>query len=186
MNLRSLSRIPISLDSAWPELIERRLDVQRLFIFLVLPAVLVTPVSLLVASGRQTGYLPEMLSRKPVQDLMGFLFIAEVFSFVLLGWLLKQVARTVGLPLGHDDAYRLAAIGPVPMWLSGLGVLAPDPLLGSCAMVLGLGLSCGTLYHGLCALSRSRGDALLVASIVHVSIGACVAAWAVLLVGVLV
>jgi hypothetical protein len=186
MNLRSLSRIPISLDSAWPELIERRLDLQRLFIFVVLPAVLVTPVSVLVASSQSAGTLPDMLSRKPVQDLMGLLFIAEVFSFLFLGWLLKQVARTVGLPLGHDDAYRLAAIGPVPMWLSGLAVLVPNPLLASGAVLLGLGLSCGTLYHGLCALSRSRGDALVIASIVHVAIGACVAAWAVLLVGMLV
>lgn len=62
------------------------------------------------------------------------------------------------------------------MWLSALGLLIPDLLLAASIALVGLGLTCGILYHGILSLCRTR-DAIVAVSIVHTVIGACLAAW---------
>lgn len=75
---------------------------------------------------------------------------------------------------------RGAAIAPVPMWLSSLGLLIPSLTAAVIIAIGGLALSCGLVYHGIEALCRTRED-VIVAGIVQIVIGAGLIAWALLL-----
>jgi hypothetical protein len=68
-------------------------------------------------------------------------------------------------------------IRPVPMWLSSLGRPIPNRFAGATIAIVGVGLSCGILYHGILALCRTRED-VVAGGIVQTVIGVGLVAWA--------
>lgn len=107
-------------------------------------------------------------------------FLAEAATVAVMGWFIVQVAGTGGLAIGLRQAYLLAGIAPNPLWLSSLGLRAPDVVFNLALALIGTGLSCGIVYQGLRAFCRPRED-LTAAAIVHTVIGAILAGWAFLL-----
>jgi len=75
------------------------------------------------------------------------------------------------LPLSAERGWpELVKIRPVPMWLSSLGLLIPNLFACVIIAIVGVGLSCGILYHGILALSRTRED-VVAGGIVQTVIG---------------
>jgi len=107
-------------------------------------------------------------------------FAAEIASFLGMGWLIKKVADTNALAIDYHDAYLLAAIAPVPLWLSSLGLFLPDLAVNVVLSSIAMALSCALLYHGLQALGRRREE-VVAAGMVQIVIGAGLIAWALLL-----
>lgn len=176
MKFHALLDLPLSADGGWPQLIEDRPDPVRLFGAVVLPLSLVPPVILYLVGTHQTELFTKAFGHWSWGALASLFFVAEMTTILLLGWFLRHVADTHKLELRYGDAYLLAAIAPIPMWLSALGLLIPDLLLAASIALVGLGLTCGILYHGILSLCRTR-DAIVAVSIVHTVIGACLAAW---------
>jgi hypothetical protein len=97
-----------------------------------------------------------------------------------MGWLIKQVSENAGLLIDRHDAYLLAAIAPIPLWLSSLGLLVPSLSFNAGLSIVALGLSCGIIYHGIEGLCHMREE-VTAAAIVQTVIGAGLSAWALLL-----
>jgi hypothetical protein len=180
MDLHTLSRLPLSAEHGWPELARSRPGLLRVFVTLVLPLSLVPPVMLYFAGT----YHPEMFGRalaaKSWGEVSAVFFVAEIATLLAMGWFIRQVAASHGLAIDRHDAYLLAAIAPVPMWLSALGLLIPSLLVAAIIAIAGLVLSCGIVYHGIQALGRSREE-VSAAGVVQTVIGAGLVAWAFLL-----
>jgi hypothetical protein len=111
-------------------------------------------------------------------------FLAEMLTFLGMGWLIKQVADSNRLKIDRHDAYLLAAIAPIPLWLSSLGLLVPSLAFNAALSLVALGLSCGVIYHGIEGLCHMCEE-VTAAAIVQTVIGAGLAAWALLLVMVM-
>lgn len=113
-----------------------------------------------------------------------WLYVASVF--LLLSWLCVHVmAAFIRLAVHADarpayaDCYRLAAIAPVPIWLSAVGLFVPNPLLNVAVALAGLLAAGGLIYHGLDALFE-HDDSVQTLSLAYTvfSMGALV--WALL------
>lgn len=181
MSPMSLVKLPLSAHEGWPDLIRSRPPLSKVVMFLVLPLCLLTPAMLYFAGTRHPEvFLHEAGARDWASVALTF-FLAEIGTFVGMGWLIRQVARTNGFAIDYRDAYLLAAIAPVPMWLSSLGLLVPDLMFNVAFAMIGTGLSCALIYHGIQALAH-REDEIVAAGIVQTVIGAGLIAWAFLLV----
>ena len=180
MSPMSLYRMPLSAEQGWPELARSRPGLARLFLFLVLPLSLLPPLMLYYAGTQHPEIFPLEIGRKPWGQVAVVFFLAEIGTLLFMGWLVRAVAASHGLTLDYHDAYMVASIAPVPMWLSSLGLLVPDLTAAVVIAIGGLALSCGLVYHGIESLCRTRED-VIAANIVQIVIGAGLIAWALLL-----
>ena len=180
MSLFSLAKLPLSADHGWPELARRHPGILKVFLLLVLPLSLLPPLMLHYAG---THYPEAFVPPAPQRDWLAVaavFFAAEIASFLGMGWLIKKVADTNALAIDYHDAYLLAAIAPVPLWLSSLGLFIPDLTANAALSSIAMALSCALLYHGLQALGRRREE-VVAAGMVQIVIGAGLIAWALLL-----
>lgn len=180
MNLYALSRLPASVDEGWPDLIRVRPSLPATIALLVLPLSLLPPLMLYWAGTQQPEMFPPELRAKAWAEVATMFFVAEVVTLAAMGWLIRRVALGHGLEVDYHDAYLLASITPIPMWLSALGLLVPTLLFAAVLAAGGLVMSCAILYHGIQAYCRTRED-VAAAGLVRTVLGLGFAAWCALL-----
>jgi hypothetical protein len=180
MTLHALSRLPVSADDGWPDLIRMRPSLLAIFALVVLPLSLVPPLMLYWAGTHQPEMFPPEWRAKPWAEVAVTFFVAELVTLAAMGWLIRRVARGYGLEVDYHDTYLLASITPVPMWLSALGLLVPTLLFSAVLATAGLVLSCAILYHGIQAYCRTRED-VAAAGLVRTVLGLGFAAWCALM-----
>lgn len=180
MTLHALSRLPLSVDDGWPDLIRMRPGLLATFMFLVLPLSLLPPLMLYWAGTYQPEMFPPELRGRPWSQVAVTFFLAEWITLAAMGWLIRRVAHGHGLDIDYHDSYLLASITPVPMWLSALGLLVPTLLFAALVAAAGLVMSCAILYHGIQAFCRTRED-VAAAGLVRTVLGLGFAAWCALM-----
>jgi hypothetical protein len=180
MDLLAVSQLPFSTERGWPELVRIHPGLRRVFAFLVLPMSLVPPAMLYLAGTRHPEVFAGLVGARPWGRVAVVFFLAELASYMGMGWFIRQVAATARLELDEHDAWLLAALAPVPMWLSSLGLLIPNLLANGLVALIGLGLSCGVASHGVQALCRTR-EGVVAEGVVQTVMGAGVIAWTALL-----
>lgn len=180
MNLTSLSKLPLSSMEGWPELEKIHPDLLKLLAFVILPLSLLPPGMLYYAGTHYPELFFSWAAGRDWTRVSAVFFLAEMATLCGMGWLIKQVAETDSLRMDYHDAYMLAGIAPVPLWLASLGLLVPSMAFNAVLSLVALGLSCGIIYHGIKGLCHMRED-VTAASIVQTVIGAGLAAWALLM-----
>ena len=180
MNLISISKLPFSTAQGWPELEKIHPGLLKMFAFIVLPLSLLPPAMLFYAGPHYAETIFKAAAGKDWGEVAVVFFFAEMATLLGMGWLIKQVAESNGLKIDRHDAYLLAAIAPIPLWLSSLGLLVPSLAFNAGLSIVALGLSCGIIYHGIEGLCHMRED-VTAAAIVQTVIGAGLSAWALLL-----
>ena len=180
MNLISLSKLPFSTTQGWPELEKIHPRLFRVFAFLVLPLSLLPPVMLYYAGTRYPEAFFTGAASKDWGEIAMVFFLAEMLTFLGMGWLIRQVAESNRLKISHHDAYLLAAIAPIPLWLASLGLLVPSLAFNAGLSIAAMALSCGVIYHGVEGLCHMREE-VTAAAIVQMVIGAGLVAWMLLL-----
>ncbi|MDR5868135.1 Yip1 family protein [Halomonas koreensis] len=172
-------RLPFSTPR-WDALREQRPPLNRLILGVVAPLSLVPPLMLYYAGTHHGDALLAGFGDKSWRFITTILFLAELLTFAVMGGLIHQIANSGTHRLALDDAYRLAALAPVPLWLSPLGLVIPS-LTFNAALALGaLALSCGIVYHGLRGLGRIPEDVEAM-SITYAVMAVGVMAWGLLL-----
>ncbi len=184
MNFISLSKLPLSAAQGWPELEKVHPRLLKVFAFIVLPFSLLPPGMLYYSGSSAPGLLFKTAGGNAWGEIALIFFLAEMATFFGMGWLIKQVAESNRLNIDYHDAYLLAAIAPLPLWLSSLGLLIPSLAFNAVLSLAALGLSCGIIYHGIEGLCHMREE-VTAAGIVQTVIGAGLIAWALLLMVVL-
>jgi hypothetical protein len=180
MNLISISKLPFSTAQGWPELERIHPGLLKMFAFIVLPLSLLPPAMLFYAGPRYAEAFFKAAAGKDWGEIAVVFFLAELATLLGMGWLIKQVSENAGLLIDRHDAYLLAAIAPIPLWLSSLGLLVPSLSFNAGLSIVALGLSCGIIYHGIEGLCHMREE-VTAAAIVQTVIGAGLSAWALLL-----
>jgi hypothetical protein len=180
MKLSTLFHLPFSNDQGRPEIERLHPRLVKLFALVALPLSLLPPIMLYYAGSVQPEIFPPQLAGKDWGAIAVVFFVAEMATLAFMGWFIRQVADGNGLRIDYHDAYVIAAIAPIPMWLSALGLLMPSLGFSVVLALVGLGLSCSLVYHGIEGLTHSRED-VSAAGIVQTVIGAGLVAWALLL-----
>lgn len=180
MKLTALSHLALSADQGWPEIERLHPRLVKLYAFIVLPLSLLPPAMVYYAGTSHPEALLQQADR-PWGMIAAVFFLAELVTLLAMGWLIKQVAETRSLRIDYHDAYLIAGVAPIPLWLSALGLFVPSLGFNALLSLAALGLSCGLIYHGVEGLCHTRED-VTAANIVQTVIGAGLIAWALLLV----
>lgn len=180
MKILSFPKMLVSSSEGWPELATIHPAIIKVFFFLVLPFSLLPPAMLYFSGSYYGDTIVEGYGSKPWEMIAVLFFFAEMATFVVMGWLIKQIAEEHHVEVDLHDAYVLAAVTPVPLWLSSLGLLVPSLAFNVVISLTAMGASCALIYHGIYAFCHMHEE-VTAASITQAVIGAGLAAWAVLL-----
>lgn len=176
MNVFSIPAMVFSSQHGWPEIARRRPSIVNLFLFMVLPLSCIPPAMLYYAG---TNYGDDFMigyANKPWGLIASVFFIAEILSFFLMGWVIKKVANYTQSQFDHYEAFILAGIAPIPLWLSAFGLLIPNLLFNIFLAVVALACSCGLIYHGIFALQGAI-DEFKAQFVTYVTISAGLITW---------
>ena len=179
MNILILLRMLVCSASVSAELTRHGSTIRTLFWTLIALLALLPPSMLALQDGPLSEFLPA-LQIKPSLFVASVFFAGEVFSVFLMGWLIRQVASSLGYAVSAADGYLVAAIAAIPLWLSSLGLLANNPLLNTALPLSALASCCVLIYQGAHSLCHV-GDRMKAAAVTQVVFGASLIVWALLL-----
>jgi len=182
MKLTMFLQLPFRSDGAWPELQRRQLSIPLIAWALVLPLSLLPPILLYYAGTHYGEHFMAGFASKEWRFITTILFLAELLTFFVMGWLIHSVVAGKDLAISYEDAYLLAAIAPVPLWLSSLALLAPSLVFSVVAVLIAMGLSSTLIYQGLRALSHRPDTDVEAMSATYTIMAASFLAWALLMV----
>ena len=180
MNILTFPGMVVSSNVGWPELEKIRPAIIKIFAFLVLPLSLIPPAMLYYAGTTYGDDFVVGYGGKPWDWIAGTFFLAEMLTFAGMGWFIKQLAEYCEVKIDSHDAYLLAAIAPVPLWLSAFGLFFASLVINMAISVVALACSCGLIYHGIFALCHMH-DELKAVLITEAVISSGLLAWGVLL-----
>lgn len=173
------SRIALFAEEGWREIERLHPGLVKLFSFVVLPSSLVLPAMVYYTGvSHAVAFLPRMEGRNWGLIALAC-FLAELITLLLTGWLIKQMAQTHGARIAYQDAYRIAAIAPLPLWLSSLGLFVASPAFNAALWLAAFGMSCTIVYQGIAGLHPS-GERLTAVSITQTVISAGLIVWVLL------
>lgn len=145
-------KMMFSFHTGWDELRGIHPSIVKVSAGLVLPLSLV-PALMIAAAGYLHGnYYEADLSLQRWYDVAGLFFLAELATVPLMAWVIHLIAKDKGHPIQFHDSYLLAAVTPIPLWLSALSLFVPSLQFNGTIGLLGLMASCSLLYHGVSAI----------------------------------
>lgn len=181
MNIKQLARHPFSSNGAWSELRRRNLSIPFLAWVVVVPMSFLPPVLLYYAGTQYGDAFMQGFGDKEWRFITTILFLAELLTFFVMGWLIYAVMDSHQLKLSYQDAYLLAAIAPLPLWLSSLALLVPVLAVSVVAVFAGLFFSCALVYQGLRSLCERTDNDVEVMSATYTIMAASLLAWGLLM-----
>lgn len=179
MKIATLSRMPFSTQAGWPEIAQLDSQVIRVFLSLVVPLSILPPAMIYLAGNHYSDAFIQGASSRSWGSVAALFFLGEIASVSLMGWLIRQAAQHWHGSISYRSAYLLAAIAPIPLWLSSLGLLLPDLALNVAVSFAALCLSCALVYQGVRALCAVKED-IEAATITQVVFGAGMMVWGLL------
>ncbi|MCC7227655.1 MAG: DUF1282 family protein [Burkholderiaceae bacterium] len=180
MLILSIPKMVVSSQAGWTSLKKRHPTLLSVFMRLALPLSLLPPVMLAYVGPHYGNMFVDGLGSKNWVEISLAFFIAEMTTLLFMGWFIKQVADTYRARVSTQDAYILACIAPVPLWLSSLALFVPSLAFNIGIAFVALGATLSLIYHGIHAICHAR-DALSATAIAQTVMGAGMAGWAVLL-----
>lgn len=180
MKIATISRMPFSSKAVWPEIANVDSQVARLFLLLVVPLSLLPPAMIYLAGSHYGDAFIQGLESRSWGSIAVIFFLGEILSVSLMGWLIHQAADHWHGRISYRNAYLLATIAPIPLWLSSLGLLVASLVVNVALSFVALCLSCALIYQGVRALCAVEED-IEAAAITQVVFGAGMLVWGLLL-----
>lgn len=181
MNMNNLIKLPFSSNGGWHELQRMNLSIPFLAWVIVVPMSFLPPVLLYFAG---THYGDEFLAGfggKEWRLITTILFLAELLTFFVMGWLIQTVLESHELKIEYQDAYLVAAFAPLPLWLSSLALLVPVLAVSVVAVFAGMFLSCALVYQGVRSLCHRTDNDVVAMSATYTVMAASLLAWGILM-----
>lgn len=137
MSILHIHKLFLSSPKGWRELAAAAPSARKLFLMLVLPISLIPPVMLEYA-GDHIGPLLFQDAPERAWSTVALVFLAaELLTVPLMAWVIKSMAESKGVECSYRDTFMLAAIAPVPMWLSSLVLFSDQIPLIAAMLALG-------------------------------------------------
>lgn len=153
MSPAHLPRMFFSDREGWTEIVRIHPSVRKLFTSLVLPLSLLPPLMYAYAQVAYPGAIFPISRPAPtaVQLLVnGAVFFAlELVMVAAMAMFIRQIADGQGVQVPYENAYTLAAIAPVPLWLSALALFIPSLGIDVLLLVLAWIGSVALIRHGV-------------------------------------
>lgn len=152
----------------------------KLFILLVVPFSLVPPLMLEYA-GRHVGVVLFPGTTAMAWSMAALFFLlAELITVPLMAWTIRSVARSKGIDSSDREAFTLAAIVPIPLWLSSLALFYDQAILIMAGVTVGLMASVVLIFRGVQSILKVDED-LVAMDIAYTVTALGLIAWATLI-----
>lgn len=181
MTITQLLSLPFSGNGVWHELKRMDLSIPFLAWVIVVPMSFLPPVLLYYAGTHYGDSFISGFADKEWRFITTILFLAELLTFFVMGWLVKAVLDGHQLHIEYQDAYLLAAIAPLPLWLSSLALLVPVLAVSVIAVFAGMFLSCALIYQGVRSLCKLTDNDVVAMSATYTVMAASLLAWGILM-----
>ena len=181
MTMTQLLSLPFSANGVWRELKGMNLSIPFLAWVIVVPMSFLPPVMLYYAGTHYGDSFINGFAEKEWGLITTILFLAELLTFFVMGWLIKAVLDGHQLKIEYPDAYLLAAIAPLPLWLSSLALLVPALAVSVIAVFAGMLLSCALIYQGGRSLCQRTENDVVAMSATYTVMAASLLAWGILM-----
>ena len=181
MTMTQLLSLPFSANGVWRELKGMNLSIPFLAWVIVVPMSFLPPLLLYYAGTHYGDSFINGFADKEWRFITTILFLAELLTFFVMGWLIKAVLDGHQLQIEYPDAYLLAAIAPLPLWLSSLALLVPVLAVSVIAVFAGMFLSCALIYQGVRSLCQRTDNDVVAMSATYTVMAASLTAWGVLM-----
>ena len=123
------------------------------FVFTLLLSLL--PPAMLYRAGTSHGALfTPGFDDKPWMAIAIACFCVEMLSVSGAAWLARELALVNGGYMSRHDAWALAIVSRIPLWLSFLSLLAPNLPLILAMVLLGHVAECALIVHGFATICR--------------------------------
>lgn len=181
MNITNLVCLPFSRNGSWTELQRMNLSIPLLAWVVVVPMSFLPPVLLYFAGTHYGDSFIAGFGDKEWRFITTILFLAELLTFFVMGWLIHSVLDADNLSVTYQDAYLVAAIAPLPLWLSSLALLVPVLAVSVVAVFAGMFLSCALVYQGVRAICHRADNDVVAMSATYTVMAASLLAWGILM-----
>ena len=181
MTMTQLLSLPFSANGVWRELKGMNLSIPFLAWVIVVPMSFLPPVLLYYAGTHYGDSFINGFADKEWRFITTILFLAELLTFFVMGWLIKAVLDGHQLQIEYPDAYLLAAIAPLPLWLSSLALLVPVLAVSVIAVFAAMFLSCALIYQGVRSLCQRTDNDVVAMSATYTVMAASLTAWGILM-----
>ncbi len=179
MNILQFHKLFLSSREGWQGLAQSQPSVLRLYLLLVLPFSLIPPLMLEYA-GRHVGAVMFPHVSSQAWSIAALLFLlAELATVPLMAWAIKSVAGSKGIDSSQYDAFLLAAVAPVPLWLSALVLFANQFALIVAMVLLGVAGSVVLIFRGVKSILKVE-EGLVAFDIAYTVTALGLIAWVVL------
>jgi len=181
MSILHIHKLFTSSPGAWDELAQTQPSALKLFVLLVIPFSLVPPLMLEYAGHHVGATL--FAHTVPLAWSMAALFflLAELVTVPLMALAIKSVARSKGIGSSDREAFALAAIAAVPLWLSSLALFYDQVILIMAGLALGLAGSVVLIFRGVQSILKVEED-LVAVDIAYTVTALGLVAWVLLVV----
>jgi len=180
MSLLKMPSMIFSSSGGWDELIRVPPTIARTFLRLVLPLSLLPAAMIYYAGGHHGDVFIPGVSAAQWRAAAELFLVAELLTVPAMAWLIHLASRVNGVPARYRDCFTVAAIAPVPLWVSALVLFIPSAAVVAVVGVLALACSLALTYRGVYTLLRMRED-LRAMQMATVLTGAGLLAWLVLM-----
>ncbi|WP_297358857.1 YIP1 family protein [Thauera sp.] len=149
MDVMQFPRMVVSSREGWDMVERMRPPMDMLFRRLVLPLSLLPPLMILLAGGGVgADVFPDARFANWLIAAVLF-FVAEQFSVPIMANSIRLASIAKDGSGDLDDAYAVAAIAPVPLWLSSLAVIFGSVWFAVLIALIALGASAMLIRHGV-------------------------------------
>lgn len=153
MSIASLPKMFVSETEGWSDVVKIHPSVYKLFWFLVVPLSALPPLMYAYAGLSQPGAVfpatePPMTGGEAAL-VGGAFFLIELATVAFMATVIRQMSGDHGFPTPYENAYALAAIAPVPLWLSSLALLVPSLWINVAVVALAWVGSVALIRHGV-------------------------------------
>ena len=179
MSILHIHKLFVSSHEGWEAFARMQASSLKLFVFLVLPFSLIPPLMLEYAGHHIGAILYPDTSGQAWSMAALFFLIAELITVPLMAWAIRSVANSKGIASNYRDAFMLAAVAPVPLWLSSLALFSSQIALIMAMVVLGVAGSVALIFRGVESVLKVEED-LVAFDIAYTVTALGLIAWALL------
>lgn len=149
MSWIELPRMIVSSHAGWDTVERRHPSTRAMFLRLVLPMSLLPPAMILFASSHVGAERYPGIAFETWALLAATFLALELLSVPAMAWIIRMVAADKGARADEHDAFMVAAIAPVPLWLSSLVLLQSQVWLIVVVPLVAMAASAGLIRNGV-------------------------------------
>jgi hypothetical protein len=174
-----------SSRAGWERIARTRPTMAALVFHLILPLSLLPPLMLVHASGHIGSLHFPSVTRWVWWSAAALFLLLELGTVPLMACILQSLSRANGGTGKFLPAFTVAAVAPVPLWLSALVLFQDNVMVAIALPVLALFGSAALIYRGVAALLHLR-DEVVAAEVANITIAIGLLAWLFILAAMLI